>query len=324
MCRGPTRARIRWGREVQLGELVAEFLRYEAVRGSAVLTVKNRQSHLAQFLGYLETCRITEAAELAAEHIEKFAEVLTFSAGRGGKPRVEKTRNGILISVKLFCRWLLQHDYVAVDAAVSVPYAKEPENLPRGVPSEEAVLRLLAAPNSQTTKGFRDRTILELLYVTGVRVRELNRLDLGDIDLTHGFALVHGKGSRDRLVPLGRRLSGTLTSYLAAIRPTWAKPDEQALIVNYLGHRLSTEGAERLVLRYAAQAELGRITPHLLRHACATHMMQHGANLRHVQELLGHKDITTTEIYTKLTQKELLQAHATYHPRSREPLESNE
>jgi site-specific recombinase XerD len=130
------------------------------------------------------------------------------------------------------------------------------------------------------------------------------RLDVGDVDLVHGFALVRGKGGKDRMVPLGTRASSTVQSYIAGVRPELAAAGEVALIVSCRGKRLSAEAIERLV-----------------RHACATHMMRRGANLRHVQELLGHKDIPTTEVYTKLTQKELLAAHAAYHPRSKAEVE---
>ncbi len=194
--------------------------------------------------------------------------------------------------------------------------------MPRKVLSEKEATKLLAQPDGQTLLGFRDRTLLELLYATAVRVAELAGLDVADVDREGVYVRVrHAKGGRDRVVPLGQRAAATVTSYLNGVRPLLVLGNEPALIVSKHGRRLGPKGIETLVAAYGELAGLGRVTPHMLRHACATHMLRHGAQLRHLQELLGHRDVTTTEIYTRLTNDELMEAHRRFHPREQEPAE---
>jgi site-specific recombinase XerD len=195
--------------------------------------------------------------------------------------------------------------------------------LPRSILAPDEMVRLLAAPNAQTELGARDRLVLELLYSTGLRLRELCALDVGDADVGDGFVRVrHGKGDRERVVPAGKLACELMTSHLAAVRPALlrARPGgvarETALILSRYGERLGPRGVAKLVARYAKAAGLStRVTPHTARHSCATHMLRGGANIRHLQEMLGHRRVTSTEVYTRVTISELKAAHAKYHPR---------
>ena len=302
---------------MSIAELSEDYLKSLVTRGQSTLTIRMRRSQLRGFLKHLERAGLAEPTDLRREHLDGFVEELTWEPTRLGVPMKVATRNGCVLAARQFVRWLHEHDFAAVDAGAQVAYAREPQPLPRGVPSEGEIAKVLAAPDAQTPLGFRDATMLELLYATGLRVRELVRLDVADLDFEHNFAFVRsGKGGKDRVVPIGKRAAARVQSYLAGVRPELVRGDEKALVLNCYGRRLSTEAVERLVRAYGEQAGVKhKLTPHLLRHACATHMMRRGASLRHVQELLGHADIATTELYTRLTQDELCQAHAKYHPR---------
>ena len=305
---------------MSLSQLVEDYLGHLVASGYAASTIQNRRSHLGRLLVHLETLGVGKAYELRREHIEDFVDALSWQATRTGRPMKVTTRNVRLRSVRSLTRWLYEHDHASHDAGANVASAREPVELPRNVLTEAQVKKLLATPDAQTLLGYRDRIILELLYATAIRVGELVGLDVGDVDTQAGVALVrHGKGKKDRVVPMGRRASSTVASYIAGVHPELASDGEKALVVSYLGRRLSREGVENLVRTHGRRARIEtRVTPHTLRHACATHMMRRGAPIRHVQELLGHADIKTTEIYTRLTNQELMEAHARYHPREQD------
>jgi integrase/recombinase XerD len=305
---------------VTLAVLSLQYLSWMTTQGCSPLTVKNRRSHLRRFLSHLEGLDVTEPHALRREHIEDFVDHLTWEPTRFGPVMKVTTRNVRLRSVRRFVHWLYDHDHASHDPAAGVSYAREPQMLPRDVLTEQEMLRLLDAPDGQRLLGFRDKMILEVLYATGMRVRELVQLDIGDVDTDARCAFIRGgKGHKDRVVPTGERAASTLVSYCEAIHPELAREGVKALVVNYRGTRISPEGVEMLVRRHAKRARLaGRVTPHRLRHACATHMTRNGASLRHVQELLGHVDISTTEIYTRLTCQELIEAHARFHPREKD------
>ncbi|OGQ81463.1 MAG: hypothetical protein A2289_26245 [Deltaproteobacteria bacterium RIFOXYA12_FULL_58_15] len=246
--------------------------------------------------------------------------MLCWQPTKTGMPMKVTTRNVRLRSVRCFTQWLYEHDHASHDASAKVVSAREPVELPRNVLSEAEVFALIAVPDTQTLLGYRDKTIIELLYATAIRVRELTHPDVGDIDIKAGVALIrHGKGKKDRVVPMGKRASTTVQTYLEGIHSELANDGEVALVVSYLGKRISTEAVANLVRSHGRKAKLKtKVTPHILRHACATHMMRRGAPIRHVQELLGHADIKTTQIYTRLTNQELMEAHAKFHPREQD------
>jgi integrase/recombinase XerD len=211
---------------------------------------------------------------------------------------------------------------VAVDPSEKVAYCRKGDALPKSILSLEEMKKLLAAPDVHTHFGFRDRVVLELLYSTGLRLRELCSLDVEDVDLADGFVRVrHGKGDRERVTPLGTLAGELVQSYLAEVRPKLlaARKDsfaEQALILSQYGERLGPGGIAKLISRHVAAVGLKvHVTPHSFRHTCATHMLRGGANLRHLQEMLGHRRVTSTEVYTRITITELREAHAKFHPR---------
>jgi integrase/recombinase XerD len=222
-----------------------------------------------------------------------------------------------LSSVRSFFAFLQEEGVPSLDAAAVVATPKMPARLPRIVPSD-VLSALLDAPDQADPAGARDAAILEILYATGARVSEIAGLSLGDIDLTQGQVRVTGKGQKQRIVPLHQESVRRIRHYLAAGRPSLVRdPSETAIFLNRRGTRLSDGGIRRLMSRYMSLVGgAAGLTPHTLRHTFATHLLEAGADLRSVQELLGHVALSTTQIYTHLGMKRLRAVHRESHPRA--------
>lgn len=182
--------------------------------------------------------------------------------------------------------------------------------------SDDEVLRLLEAPRGDKPNRVRDRAMLHTMYAAGLRVSELVGLDLRDVNLAEGFVAALGKGNKRRIVPIGDHARVTLVEYLTDVRPRWASPSGRACFVTARGKAMTRQGFWRIVKKYAAAAGITKpISPHKLRHSFATHLLSGGADLRSVQAMLGHSDISTTQIYTHVTGDHLRKMHERYHPR---------
>jgi integrase/recombinase XerD len=214
-------------------------------------------------------------------------------------------------------KWLSRQNLILYNPASEMVMPRLGERLPRHVLSAEEVERVLLQPDVSTPMGVRDRAILETLYSTGIRRLELWALAVEDLDAGRGTLLIrYGKGKRDRLVPIGRRARVWTEKYLAEVRPQWAHdPEQRALFVTELGTPPGPERLTRLVRDYLEQAGLGRRGGcHLLRHTMATLMLENGADIRYIQQILGHALLSTTQIYTRVALGKLLQVHAATHP----------
>jgi integrase/recombinase XerD len=222
----------------------------------------------------------------------------------------------LLSALKRFYRYCLRQGRVKADPTLRIDSPKLPRGLPKSL-TEEDVENLLAAPRADKALGLRDKAMLETLYASGLRVSELVALKLGQVSQDMGVVRVIGKGSKERLVPLGEEAIAWIRQYLKEARPELlggrAADD---LFVTARGSAMTRQMFWHLLRRYAAQAGLKKpISPHTLRHAFATHLLNHGADLRVVQLLLGHSDISTTQIYTHVARERLKQLHAKHHPR---------
>jgi integrase/recombinase XerD len=213
-------------------------------------------------------------------------------------------------------RYLLRQGKISVDPTLQIDTPKLPRNLPKSL-SEHDVEQLLAAPNVQTPLGLRDRTMFEVLYATGLRVSELVTLRITQVSMDMGVVRVMGKGSKERLVPLGEEALDWLRHYLADGRGVLLdKQISNTLFVTARGEGMTRQMFWYLIKKHAAHGGLNKsLSPHTLRHAFATHLLNHGADLRVVQMLLGHADISTTQIYTHVARERLKQLHAMHHPR---------
>jgi integrase/recombinase XerD len=221
-----------------------------------------------------------------------------------------------LSALRGFFRFLVRERVIAREPTALIDRPKLAKKLPR-VLSFEEVERLLAAPDTSTDRGARDAAMIHLMYASGLRVSELVGLKLADLDMQTGVVAAFGKGGKRRLVPVGEVALAHLTAYLDDVRPRRAEPNELALFVSPRGGRFSRQGFWKLLKRYAVGAGiLTPISPHKLRHSFATHLLRGGADLRAVQAMLGHADLGTTEIYTRVAQDHVRAAHARAHPRA--------
>lgn len=223
-----------------------------------------------------------------------------------------------LAAIKAFYRFMTAEGYMDANPAEVVEAGTKGIKLPR-VLSEDEVVRLLNQPDITTAEGFRDRTMLEVLYATGMRVSELINLTLERVDLNMKYIIAFGKGSKERIVPLGSVAAEFLQRYLEKVRPklTHAGRNTNIVFLAFGGHELTRQRFWQIIRAYGRKANINKaLTPHILRHSFATHLLDNGADLRSVQELLGHSDISTTQIYTHLTNKRLRDIYAKAHPRA--------
>jgi len=244
------------------------------------------------------------------------ADILNFLAHRVGAGARPRTTGRLLSSIKRFYRFLLRQGLIREDPSLRIDGPKLPRSLPKTL-SERDVESLLGAPDVSGDLGLRDRAMLEVLYASGLRVSELIGLRVPQISLDMGVVRVMGKGSKERLVPLGEEALGWTRLYLANSRPAILHGRAaDALFVTARAQAMTRQMFWQLIRRYALKAGLRQpISPHSLRHAFATHLLNHGADLRVVQVLLGHSDVSTTQIYTHVARERLKQLHQRHHPR---------
>ena len=277
--------------------------------GLAPLTLAAYRRDLSLYAAWLHAC----AGKVLDESSE--ADLLGFMSHRHATTRAT-TANRRLTVFKRYFRWAVRERLVAADPTLRMLAARQPLRVPK-VLSEAQVESLLAAPDVDTPLGVRGRTMIELMYASGLRVSELVLLKTVRLNLDQGVVHVTGKGARERLVPFGGEAHDWLQRYLAQSRPAiLAGQASDALFVTRRGAGMSRQMFWRLIKRYAVVAGItAPLSPHTLRHAFATHLLNHGADLRAVQMLLGHADIGTTTIYTHVARERLRQLHARHHPR---------
>ena len=228
-----------------------------------------------------------------------------------------------VVAVRSLHRFLAEEGRLPTDPGARVDTPRVPAGLPKAL-TEDEVNALLAAVVGDEPTARRDRAILEVLYGTGLRISELVGLRLGDVDLESGLLRAFGKGAKERVVPVGRHAAAALADRLgtggrtAQVPERWARRgDADAVFLNRRGGRLSRQGAWLVVRRWGGEVGLdGKLTPHVLRHSCATHMLDHGADIRAVQEMLGHASVSTTQVYTKVSTERLFAAYRDAHPRA--------
>ena len=303
--------------EVSLDTRAEEFLAWLAVeRGRSPRTLEAYRRDLVRYRDHLAArgCSLDDAAP---------TDVVAFVGAlqRDGRAAASVTR--MLVSVRGLHRFLVAESHRADDPAADVEMPKLPQGLPKAL-SADQVASLMDVVVGDEPTARRDRALLELLYGTGCRISEAGSLSLPDVDLHDGLVRVTGKGAKERIVPLGRCAAEALERWLApegrgALEPDrWARRgDAEAVFLNRRGGRLSRQGLWLAVRRHGDAVGLGSLlTPHVLRHSCATHMLDGGADIRIVQEMLGHASISTTQIYTKVSTERLRAVYRAAHPRA--------
>ncbi len=220
-----------------------------------------------------------------------------------------------LAAIRGFYKHLIEAGERTDDPAVNLTAPRLWRRLPRSL-SEKQVTALIEAPDPERPLGLRDRAMLELLYATGLRVSELVGLELPQLRLDAGFVVVAGKGDKERVVPVGEAAEGWLRRYLSTVRPQLVRGRHQRVFVNYRGAPLSRQGFWKILRAHGRRAGVGELSPHVLRHSFATHLLEHGADLRAVQMMLGHADVSTTQIYTHVHAQRLRSLYDRHFPRS--------
>jgi integrase/recombinase XerD len=298
---------------------IARFLDYLSVeRGLARNTLDAYRRDLARYAAYLREATTRDATLADEALVAGFVAWLSSAEYAEGHRYRASSVARALAAVRSFHAFLLREGDAEVDPSEGVVRPKVPRTLPRPLTVDE-VGKLLAVPTDAQPAGLRDRAMLEVLYGAGLRISELVGLDVDDVDLEEGSVKVMGKGSKERVVPLGRFASRAVSNYLARARPSLARERSGgALFLNQRGGRLTRQGADLALKAAATRAGLRkRITPHMLRHSFATHLLEGGADVRVVQELLGHASLSTTQIYTLVTGERLREEYFAAHPRAR-------
>src|SRR5829696_2567973 len=294
-------------------------------RGLAANSLAAYRRDLRRYASFLRERGEHDPTAVREETVLAYVEDLKSAVDDDGRPRYAPSSIArALVAVRSFHRFCLAEGFLAVDPSEEVGAPRVPLGIPKAL-TEDEVEALLAAAVGETARSLRDRAIVETLYATGVRISELVGLDRRDLDLDDGLVRVLGKGSKERIVPVGRSAREALSAYLAAGRPQLARPDRsrrggEAVILNVRGGRLSRQSCWKIVRTVGERAGLGgRLSPHVLRHSCATHMLERGADIRVVQELLGHASLSTTQVYTKVSPERLRAVYEAAHPRARFP-----
>jgi len=301
--------------------LLRGYLAHLRARACAEGTVRNSTLYLGNFLTWLETQRVRTIRRVRRRHLEHYQRHLHAYRKRDGQPLAVMGQHVRLTTIQGFFRWLTRRDHLMANPAADLELPRLGVRLPHAVLTAGEAEAIIAQPNPATTVGLRDRVILEILYSTGMRRHELCGLRLDDLDLERGTVLVReGKGRKDRMLPLGLRATDWLRRYLQRGRPKLAaKADALALFLRPDGAGLSTGMLGLLVHRYIQCSGIGKKgCCHLFRHAMATLMLEGGADIRYIQQMLGHARLTTTEIYTQVNITRLIEVHRQTHPAERE------
>ena len=292
-------------------KLIDEFLNYLTVeRGLSQNTIISYRRDLNKYINYLESKKID-----SLENTDR-STVLSFVLSQKDKGLSVNSIARNLVAIKVFYRFLFRERFIKEDPTSVLDSPKLWKHLPDVLTLDE-VEELLNKPNLKDWMGIRDKAALELMYATGMRVSEVAALKLADANLELGYVRCVGKGQKERIIPLGRKAIQAIKRYLDKVRPILIRPaGGSAIFLTRLGKKMSRQTLWKTIKRYARLAKINkRITPHTLRHSFATHLLERGADLRVVQEMLGHASISTTQIYTHIDRGRLKSIHHKYHPR---------
>ena len=301
----------------RMGSLIEEFIAWMRVRNTAEYTQHNRRACLAQFVRWANERGIEDPMEVTRPVLESYQRYLYYYRQKNGKPLTFRTQYARLVPVRAWFRWMVKNNHILHNPASDLDMPKLEKRLPRAVLNEEEAERVMIQPDVRDPLGVRDRAILETFYSTGIRRMELVNLKLFHVDHLRGTVSIwQGKGKKDRVVPIGERALLWLDKYLREARPQLVmEPDEGSIFLTVEGGPFSLDGMSKLVRVYVEQANLGKSGAcHMLRHTMATLMLENGADIRFIQEMLGHSKLESTQIYTQVSIRQLKKIHSATHP----------
>jgi integrase/recombinase XerD len=306
---------------------VRRYLEWRQVRNYSPRTLSNNHSSLGQFVEWCEARGLAKPSQVTKPLLERYQRHLSFLPGRsskggGGGSMSYRSQHLRLVAVRGFFRWLVKQNALLSNPASDLDLPRLPERLPKAILTAREAERVLLQPDTSTAVGLRDRALLEVLYSTGMRRAEVIALCLGDIDAERGTVMIRqGKGRRDRMVPISERACEWVERYLRESRTELERAavvEERVLFLTTLGEPLDADWLSQKTRAYVEAAELGKSgSCHLFRHTMATLMLENGADIRHIQEMLGHKHLETTQIYTQVSLRKLKAIHSATHPGSR-------
>ncbi|MBT2290734.1 site-specific tyrosine recombinase XerD [Paenibacillus albidus] len=282
-------------------------------KGLSPNTLESYGRDVSQFLEFAEVRGVQAPEEIRRSHIMLYLGELR------GAGRATATVNRNTVSLRAFFHYLLKEHLITLDPTLEMETLKPDKKPPRVLTIPE-IERLLGAPDEASSQGIRDKAMLELLYATGIRVTELISLNLEDVHTDMKYARCTGTSGKERVVPIGAIAAECVAVYTAGMRDKLLRGnrDEPALFLNSLGGRLTRQGFWKIIKKYAREAGIDEdITPHTLRHSFAAHLLEGGADLRSVQQMLGHADISTTQIYSGIARKNMKEVYESHHPRAR-------
>ncbi|ARJ13969.1 site-specific tyrosine recombinase XerD [Staphylococcus lugdunensis] len=295
-----------------MNTIIEEYLKFIQIeKGLSPNTIGAYRRDLDKYKLYLETRYIEHIDFIDRQTIQ---ECLGYLIDQGSSA---KSLARFISTIRSFHQFALREKYAAKDPTVLLETPKYEKKLPDVLEIDEVVC-LLEAPDLSKKNGYRDRTILELMYATGMRVSELVHIEIENINVIMGFVRVFGKGDKERIIPLGDTVIDYLKTYMKEIRPQLLKSTvTNVLFLNMHGKPLSRQGIWKMIKQYGIKSNITKtLTPHTLRHSFATHLLENGADLRAVQEMLGHSDISTTQLYTHVSKAQIRQIYNQYHPRA--------
>lgn len=291
---------------------IASFIEYlRDHKGLKAATLSSYQKDLEQFTEAMQERGLEEAEQVSKVHLTLYFAGLK----EAGRAAASITRASV--SIRSFFRYMTCERILAHDPFLQIDMPRHEKKAPQ-ILTEPEVGRLLDMPDITTPVGLRDRAMLELLYGTGIRVSELILLNVYDIDISLRFVRCGGDTGKERIIPFGEVTSTWISKYLDEARPILIEEEEEALFPNRLGGRFSRQGFWKTIKKYGSEAGIeADITPHTIRHSFAAHLLDHGADLRSVQEMLGHADMSSTQVYIRKSKDNLKSVYQSYHPRAR-------
>lgn len=297
--------------------LASAYLEAMRVLNYSEKTVESRAHHLREFVKWAAERSLAKPSEVTKPILERYQRHLYHYRKKDGQPLSFRSQHGCLVPVRAFFKWLCRHNHLLANPAADLELPRAEKRLPRHVLTASEAERVLGLPDVDEVMGLRDRAILETLYSTGMRRMELIGLKLYDLDQERGTVFIRqGKGKKDRMIPMGERAFAWVRRYLEEARPSLSlTPDDGLVFLTNVGLAFEANRLTQLVRHYVDQSEIGKTgSCHLFRHTCATLMLEGGADIRFIQQLLGHEKLETTQIYAQVSIRMLKEVHTRTHP----------
>jgi integrase/recombinase XerD len=300
-----------------LAALMEKHLEALQVKNYSEYTIKNRRGHIGFFIEWCHDRGLTEPTEVTRPILEHYQRYLFHYRQKNGKPLTFRSQLARLVPLRVWFRWMARQRHILHNPASELELPRIEHRLPKAVLTVGEMEQVLAQPDINDSLGLRDRALMEVLYTTGMRRLELAGLKLYDLDTERGTVTIRqGKGKKDRVIPIGDRAAAWLDKYLEEARPQLVvEPDDHTVFVSNAGEPFCLDHLSDLVRTYVDAAEIGkRGSCHMFRHSMATLMLENGADIRYIQQMLGHSDLKTTQIYTQVSIRQLKRIHAATHP----------